>query len=534
MSALTQSPAWLALSEHAQAMAQTRIVDLNAGNAMRPADLTHECGALRLDFSRQRITADTLKLLCALARAQGFEAQREAMWRGDAVNQTEGRAALHVALRVTNGDDPSIGTPEQRQQARAHLPRLREIAHSLRQGGWKGATGKALQAVVHIGIGGSDLGPRMVVRALEGAATTSAIREVRFVANVDPADLQRQLRGLTPETTLFIIASKTFTTTETLMNAQAARAWLRAGGIDNVAPHFTAISNNVAAAVAFGIASQNVLPLPDWVGGRYSLWSAIGLPIAIACGVAQFEALLAGAHEVDLHFRHTPLEQNAPALLGLIGVWNGNFLGATSHAVLAYADALELFVNHLQQLEMESTGKRVNRAGEALDYQTCPVIWGGVGSNTQHSFHQLLHQGTKAVPVDFIVSLRAAAHHNPLAQRQLVANAFAQAAALGTGRASADDTLGAHRAYPGDRPSTTISCATVDARALGALIALYEHKVFTQSVVWGINPFDQFGVELGKVLAQEVDTALGGASSVALDPSTAALIAHWQQAQRAA
>ena len=523
MSALTQSPEWLALEAYSRAFTG------GARTAQDVAALTHECGALRLDFSRQRIGTDTLRLLCDLARAQGFDEHRAALWRGDAVNVTENRAAMHVALRAV--DDQTVGTSEQRKQAFAHSSRLREIAQSLRDGSWKGATGKAFQAVVHIGIGGSDLGPRMVVRALAGLASDSAIREVRFVANVDPADLQRQLRCLDPATTLFIIASKTFTTIETLMNATAARAWLHASGVVEVSAHFVAVSNNVADAGAFGIAPENVLPLPDWVGGRYSLWSAIGLPIAIACGVAQFDALLAGAHEVDTHFRTMPVERNAPALLGLLGVWNNNFLGYATHAVLAYADALELLVHHLQQLEMESNGKRVNRTGEKLDYNTCPVIWGGVGSNTQHSFHQLLHQGTQVVPADFIVPLHAAQGHDSVAHRQLVANAFAQAAALATGQSATHDRLGEHRAYPGKRPSTTITCHRLDARALGALVALYEHKVFTQSVVWGINAFDQFGVELGKGLAQHIDAALAGEAADTLDATTAAQVALWRTAR---
>ena len=533
-------PEIAALCGHAARLGDTSIADLIAA---RPTPLALPCGPLWIDFSRQRIDASTIAALAALARKRNFDTARRTLLDGGIANVTEARPACHVALR-NDLRAPRFGTSTMQAEVAATLKRMESITQALRSSTWRGASGEAITHVVHIGIGGSDLGPRMVCRALQGntAGPSSGERdlEIRFVANVDPADLARQLTGLKPATTVFILASKTFKTAETLANGQAARAWLEADmAAASLTPHFIAISNNVADAVQFGVPAEHVLPMPEWVGGRYSLWSAIGLPIALGFGWESFTQLLAGARAVDTHFADTPLIENAAWLMGALATWNTTFLNRLSHVTLAYADALELFVNHLQQLDMESLGKSVQRDGAPVNVASGAIEWGGVGSNTQHSFHQLLHQGTAAFTADFIVPLKPAVNANAAAHAQhriLVANAFAQSAALMHG-AQPDATstpLAAHRAMPGNRASTMILCERINAESIGALVALYEHKVFTQSVLLNINAFDQFGVELGKVLAEDVLSSMQGGDAQAipasLDATTRALIARAQRA----
>jgi len=460
----TECKAWSDLGHHAESWRDVRLRDLLAGDASRRSQLSASAPGVRYDYSRQRVGGLTLRLLSRLAGERGFAEWREALLTGQPVNSTEGRAAWHTALR--SGSHPEVLSV---------LERMRAITAKIRSEG-------RFKRVVNLGTGGSDLGPRLLVDALASGKEAGPL-DVRFAANVDPHDLARALEGAQPESTLFIVVSKTFTTQETMANAMAAKAW--------GAKHFVAVSSNVEEARKLG--ASEVLPMWDWVGGRFSVWSAVGLAAACAIGFDQFEEFLAGGREIDVHFQNAELEKNVPALMGLIGLWNGNFLGASSHVVLPYSNALRLLPMYLQQLEMESNGKRVDREGRALDYATCPVVWGVEGTVSQHSFHQLLHQGTQVVPADFIeLGL----------QKELSANCFAQADALALG--TSDTTLPPHRQYPGNRPSSILSLEGVSARNLGRLIALYEHKVFTQGVLWNINSFDQWGVELGKELAKKI------------------------------
>jgi len=489
MTSLTQTTAWRALQSHAAEISTVRLGQLLAEPA-REVRCTVRGAGLTFDWSRQKAGHETLALLARLAQQQDWTGWRSKLFAGDPVNVTEGRAAWHVALRRA-GHAP--------EEVRSSLAAAHGIAEGLRGGNHKGATGKAIAHVVHIGIGGSDLGPRMALDALD-EFRDSALR-FDFVANVDPADLGRVLARCDPERTLFVVASKTFTTQETLLNAAAARHWLLAGLPAGSTPgaHFLASTANVEAAVAFGILPANVLPTWDWVGGRYSIWSSVGVTLMLAIGPGRFDEFLAGAAEADAHFLSAPLEKNIPALMALLGLWNINFHGARTHAVLPYAHALAQFPAYLQQLEMESNGKSVNRAGEPLDYATAPVVWGSAGTVGQHSFHQLLHQGTAAVPVDFIVVQEG--RYDQDRHAILTANAYAQAQALALGRH--DAALAPYRRYPGERPSSVIGLERVDPRNLGRLIALYEHKVFVQGVLWDINSFDQWGVEYGKQLAAQ-------------------------------
>ncbi len=462
----TQCPAWAKLAQHAESWRAVHLRELFAGDAARGRQFAAEAPGVRLDYSRQRLGAMTLRLLAHLAAERGFAEWREALLAGSAINSTENRAAWHTALRA--GDSAPAEVKET-------LAKMRSLVEKLRGE-------RKYRRIVNLGTGGSDLGPRLLADAL-GDGTL----DVRFAANVDPRDLQRALEGAEPAGTLFVIASKTFTTQETMSNADAARRW---GG-----KAFIAITSNLEAAKAFG--ADQVLPMWDWVGGRFSVWSAVGLAAACAIGWKAFESFLSGAHDVDKHFAEAPLEKNVPALMGLIGVWNTNFLGAATHAIVPYSNALRLLPGFLQQLEMESNGKRVDREGHALDYATAPVVWGAEGTVSQHSFHQLLHQGTQVVPADFIeLNL----------EKHLTANLLAQADALAFG--TGDASLPPHRRYPGNRPSSLLLAEKLDARNLGRLIALYEHKVFTQGVIWNINSFDQWGVELGKELAKK--TLTGG------------------------
>ena len=458
----TDCPAWAKLAAHAEGWKEARLADLFAGDAQRAAQFIARAPGLELDYSRQRCGALTVRLLTQLAAERGLAGWRRALYAGEPLNATENRAARHTALRARDA------APAEVKQA---LARMRALAAGL--GG--------VRRIVHLGTGGSDLGPRLVLDALREQARL----EVRFAANIDPLDLARALEGAEPSSTLVLAVSKTFSTQETLANARAAKAWLGGKG------RLVAVTANEAAARAFG--AQEVLPMWDWVGGRYSVWSATGFSALAALGAEAFDEFLAGANDLDRHFSEAPLEQNLPVLLALLGVWNVNFLGAATHCVLPYAHALRLLPAYLQQLEMESNGKRVDREGRALEYATAPVVWGAEGTPSQHSFHQLLHQGTQMVPADFVVAGASAA---------LEANAEAQSRALAFG--TADAALPAHRRAPGNRPSSTLRLGKLDARHLGRLLAAYEHKTFVQGVVWNINSFDQWGVELGKRLADDI------------------------------
>jgi glucose-6-phosphate isomerase len=459
-----QCPAWAKLAQHAESWRGVHIRELFATDRARGRQLVADAPGMRYDYSRQRLGAMTVRLLAHLAAERGFAEWREALLAGSEVNSTEKRPAWHTALR--SGEN----APHEVKEA---LSRMRELSDNLR-------TRKPFRRIVNLGTGGSDLGPRLVADAL-GDGTL----DVRFAANVDPRDLARALEGADPASTLLVVVSKTFTTQETLSNAAAAKRW--------GARNFLAITANTAAAKAFG--ATEILPMWDWVGGRFSVWSAAGFAGACAIGFDSFEQFLSGAGEVDRHFAEAPLEKNVPALMALIGVWNANFLGTPAHAVLPYSNALRLLPAYLQQLEMESNGKRVDREGRVVDYATAPVLWGGEGTVSQHSFHQLLHQGTHTVPADFI---------DFGLEENLSAHARAQADALAYG--TDDPTLPPHKQYPGNRPSSILYFDGVNPRNLGRLIALYEHKVFAQGVVWNINSFDQWGVELGKELARKILT----------------------------
>jgi glucose-6-phosphate isomerase len=491
----TACRAWSALSAHAQAA--PRIADLRASDASRAARCCADADGVRLDYSRQRVDARTLRLLGELAQERDLAAWRDALFSAAPVNSTENRAAWHTALRAGSAAPDEV---------KANLSRARGVAQRLRDGEWRGATGRTIRRIVNLGTGGSDLGPRLLVDALaspvdyEPAAPRDGGLEFAFAANVDPLDLERALAGANPETTLFVVVSKTFTTQETMENARAARARLARALPQGAAleRHFIAATGNEAAARAFGVAEA--LVIPDWVGGRYSVWSSAGFSALAALGPERFDEFLAGGAEIDAHFRTAPLERNLPALMALLGIWNVNFLGAATHAVLPYSNALRLLPGYLQQLEMESNGKSVDREGRSIDYATAPVVWGAEGTVGQHSFHQLLHQGTQTVPADFIVFGEAPGDSGRRAI--LAAHATAQAEALAAGRD--DPLLPAHRRHPGNRPSSTLTFERLDARNLGRLIALYEHKVFVQGVIWNINSFDQWGVEFGKQLAAEI------------------------------
>ena len=508
------SPAWQALLAHRSALDATRIDSLFAQDPGRGPALTFRCAGLALDLSKQRLTAETLRLLFALARERDVAGARERLFTGAKVNFTEGRPALHTALRgeehVRVGDDDVLPEIERCRE------RMRTLVTAVRDGSWRGATGETITHVLAIGIGGSYLGPKLAVEAL---APTHPGPAVRFLANVDPAAADDALAGLDPACTLVVIASKTFTTEETMVNARRARAWL-AGKLGDaaVAKHVVAATANVKAAAEFGIPEGNVFPFADWVGGRYSVWSSVGLPIALALGMPAFERFLAGAHAVDLEFRSSPPERNAPLLFALAGIWNRNFLGIPVHVVLPYAQRLASLPGYLQQLEMESNGKGVCVDGAPVVASTCPALFGEAGTLGQHAFHQWLHQGTDPVSTDFVVVAKAMGSDAD-AHRLLLAHAAAQSEALMTGRATGNP----HRNCPGDRPNTTIVLPELNPASLGALIALYEHKVFVQGVIWGINSFDQYGVELGKEIAGTVARALRG-NVGDLHPSTSHLL----------
>jgi len=518
MSKLTLSPAWQALTAQQLRIAHLSLRELFAADATRVQRCCLEFGEILLDYSKHRIDAETLRLLLALAEQAQVPAWIRRMFAGEPINNTEDRAVLHVALRSDRATFPE--GRDVMPAVRAARERMRRFVDEAHRGALTGATGRRITDIVNIGIGGSDLGPRMLVRALR-RFHQGGLR-LRFVANVDPADLDATLAGLAPEATLFIVASKTFTTAETLDNATRARAWLEGalGRSADLSRHFAAATANEAGAAAMGIAPERMFPLWDWVGGRYSVWSPAGLALALAIGMDSFEELLEGARAMDAHFHTAPLERNLPAVLALIEVWYVNFFGAQSHAVLPYSEDLRDFPAYLQQLGMESNGKRVDRDGTEVDYATAPVIWGAAGTASQHSFHQLLHQGTPLVPVDFIVFKEAGG--DPPAHAALVANALAQSAALAFGNPAPGAP---HKALPGNRPSNLLLLKRLTPHALGQLIALYEHKVFVEGIVWNLNSFDQWGVEFGKQLARTVlPRLLEGGDAGDLDPSTQALL----------
>ncbi len=539
---VTRSSAWQWLAAHAASMAGMHMRELFAREPDRHPRLTIDTGDVFLDYSKNRVVDETLDLLREFARQAGLPQAIEALFRGDRINVTENRPALHCALRRTGGPPLLVdGTDVGVAVAGVHA-RMREAVAGLESGRHRGATGARFTDVVLIGIGGSYLGPLLACRALEHRRR-SALR-LHFVANLDAWDLATVVAPLTAATTLFIVASKSFTTQETFTNAASARRWLEDGlpaGAD-AGLHFWALTANPAAALRFGIAPGRTLEFWEWVGGRYSLWSAIGLPLAILLGMEGYEALLAGAERMDRHFRETPFEDNAPVTLGLLSIWYTNFLGAHSHAVVPYDQRLALLPEYLQQLDMESNGKRVTLSGEPVGCATAPVLWGGVGTNSQHAFFQLLHQGTRLVPVDFVAvldpELKRPPHHD-----LLLANCFAQSRALMWGRTAAEaraeleaaGTVPAevarllpHRVFPGNVPSNTLLLPRLDAGGLGALIALYEHRTYVQGALWNINPFDQWGVELGKQMAKTIERDLEDGAAGDYDSSTAGLLARYR------
>ena len=531
---LNSLPAWNSLQTHYGQIRDARLRDWfapeNDPAPTRAERFTLAGGGLAADFSKNRITDETRNLLVQLAREAQVEKRRDAMFAGDTVNPTEGRAVLHTALRASNPTAPFYG------KIQAERAKMAAFADKVRSGEWTGYTGKRIRHVVNIGIGGSDLGPKMVVHALHHLATPDI--STHFVSNVDGADLYRVLQQIDPEETLAIIVSKTFTTLETMTNANSLRDWFLEKGCPtgDLAKHFVGVSANPAEVVKFGIAQENVFEMWDWVGGRYSLWSAVGLSIMIAIGPKQFDELLAGANEMDEHFRSAPLERNLPVLMGMIGIWYRNFFGSQSYLVAPYSEALHYLPSYLQQLEMESNGKQACLDGSFVTYDTSAVTWGEPGTNGQHAFFQMLHQGPTIVPIDFIAVLtpeHPLVSHHP----KLLANCFAQSEALMLGRTreEAEKVAGPnkpelvpHIMFPGNRPTTTLLVDALTARSLGALIALYEHKVLVQGTVWNINSFDQWGVELGKILGKVVEADLTAASADEKkhDSSTSALIAR--------
>ncbi|MEU1040366.1 glucose-6-phosphate isomerase [Streptomyces sp. NPDC005907] len=538
---LTHRPQWTALEDHrAQELLHPQLRELFAADPGRADRYTVRVGDLLIDYSKHLITDETLALLQELAAATGVFGLRDAMFRGERINVTEDRAVLHTALRAPRDAVVEVDGENVVPAVHGVLDRMCAFADQVRSGEWTGHTGKRIRNVVNIGIGGSDLGPAMAYEALR--AFTDRDLTVRFVSNVDGADLHEAIRDLDPAETLFVIASKTFTTIETITNATSARTWLLAG-LDGeekaVARHFVALSTNGEKVAGFGIDTANMFEFWDWVGGRYSYDSAIGLSLMIAIGPDRFREMLDGFRLVDEHFRTAPAESNAPLLLGLLGIWYGNFFDAQSHAVLPYSHYLSRFTAYLQQLDMESNGKSVDREGRPVDWQTGPVVWGTPGTNGQHAYYQLIHQGTKLIPADLIGFVNPVGELSDELKAQhdlLMANLFAQGQALAFGRTSEEvraegvpEEQVPHRTFRGNHPTTTILARELTPSVLGQLIALYEHKVFVQGAVWNIDSFDQWGVELGKVLAKRVEPALTeGADVPGLDPSTAALVAAYR------
>jgi glucose-6-phosphate isomerase len=538
----TTRRAWQALAAHYEHVRELHLRQLFTADPRRGERLTAEAVGLYLDYSKNRITDETLRLLLQLAQECGLRSRIDAMFRGDKINITEDRAVLHVALRAPRGTSLVVDGENVVPQVHAVLDKMADFCHRVRSGAWQGHTGKRIRNVINIGIGGSDLGPVMAYEALKYYSDRAMT--FRFVSNVDGSDFAEAVHDLDPAETLFIAASKTFTTLETMTNAQSARAWVLAGlGGEEaaVARHFVAVSTNAAAVAKFGIDTANMFEFWDWVGGRYSMTSAIGLSTMLALGSEHFHAMLDGFHQMDEHFRTAPFERNLPVLLGLLGVWYTDFCGAQTVAVLPYEQYLKRFPAYLQQLTMESNGKHVRLDGSAVDYQTGPVYWGEPGTNGQHSFYQLIHQGTWLIPCDFIAFCQTL---NPLGQHHdiLLANVFAQAEALAFGKTPEEvkaegtpEWLVPHRVFEGNRPSNTLLAERLTPATLGTLVALYEHCVFTQSVIWHIDAFDQWGVELGKVLAQRIIPELDSTAEPTLghDSSTNNLIRRYRQCKEA-
>jgi len=553
---ISSSPAWTALSSHHNSIKSTHMRELFQRDPARFTSMTQtfrlaDGNQILLDYSKNRVTPETLKLLFDLARQADVKSFAQRMFQGDKINITEGRAVLHTALRNRASTPVLADGKDVMPDVNAVLDHMKQFTAAVRSGTWRGYSGKPITDIINIGIGGSDLGPVMACEALKHAAKRDL--KMHFVSNIDGTHIAECLRQLNPETALFIIASKTFTTQETLCNAHTAREWFlsQAKDASAVAKHFVALSTNAKEVSAFGIDTKNMFGFWDWVGGRYSLWSAIGLPIALSVGFDQFEELLTGAHEMDNHFLNTPPEQNLPIILALLGIWYNNFFDSQSHAILPYDQYLSRFAAYFQQGDMESNGKFVDRNSQRVDYSTGPVIWGEPGTNGQHAFYQLIHQGTKLIPCDFIAPARslnpvgneALGQHHPI----LLSNFFAQTEALAFGKttdqvraelvksgtsADALERLLPHKVFEGNRPTNSIMVTQITPRVLGSLIAMYEHKIFTQGVIWNINSFDQWGVELGKQLAKAILPELPGDTKVtAHDSSTNGLIA-WYKANR--
>lgn len=543
MSALTHAPTWKALESHYGAMKNVHMRELFAQDARRFDKYTLEAEGVFLDYSKNIIDDTTMKRLFDLARARSLPAWIERMFQGEKINTTEQRAVLHIALRNRSSKPVMVDGQDVMPAVNAVLRQMRRFSENVRSGKWRGYSGKAITDVVNIGIGGSDLGPVMVTEALKPYSKPGL--NVHFVSNVDGTHIAEALKTINPETTLFIVASKTFTTQETLVNAEAAKAWLlRACGDQSaVAKHFVAVSTNAKEVARFGIDTENMFQFWDWVGGRYSLWGAIGLSIATYIGMENFEELLAGAHAMDQHFRSAPFEKNMPVILAVLGIWYNNFFDAQTHAILPYDQYLHRFAAYLQQADMESNGKHITRDGETVDYSTGPVIWGEPGTNGQHAFYQLIHQGTKLIPADFLAPLVS---HNPVGEQHaiLLSNFFAQTEALMRGKTADEaraelqaqglsgealEKLLPHKLFAGNKPTNSIMFKQLTPRVLGTLIALYEHKIFAQGTIWGINSFDQWGVELGKQLAKAILPQLGGTAPVTShDASTNGLINYYK------
>jgi glucose-6-phosphate isomerase len=544
MSTLTQSSAWKALDQHQLKIASQQMREMFASDPHRFDKFSVRWNDFLLDYSKNRISERTMSLLFDLAREAKLKVRTEQMFAGEKINSTEHRSVLHIALRNRSNTPIMVDGADVMPGVNKVLIHIRDFSEQIRSGVWKGYTGLPITDIVNIGIGGSDLGPVMVTEALKHYSHPKL--SVHFVSNVDGTHIAETVKRLNAESTLFIIASKTFTTQETIVNAESAKRWFLDHAKDPaaVAKHFVAVSTNAKAVAAFGIDTKNMFEFWDWVGGRYSLWSAIGLPIALSLGMENFEELLLGAHEMDQHFRTAPFEQNLPVILGLLGIWYNNFFRAESHAIIPYDQYLHRFPAYLQQGDMESNGKGVTRNGLRVDYSTGPVIWGEPGTNGQHAFFQLLHQGTKLIPVDFVAPAQS---HNPIGEHHaiLLSNFFAQTEALMKGKteteARADlekagmngpelQQLLPHKVFPGNRPTNTLLFKKLTPRTLGSLVALYEHKIFVQGVVWDVNSFDQWGVELGKQLAKAILPELADDSPVtAHDSSTNGLIGYYKK-----
>jgi len=547
MAEVDQSSAWKALERHWEDISGVHMRELFARDPRRAPEMSVDACGIHLDYSKNRITRETLSLLMSLANAAGVPEWRRRMFEGEKINNTEGRAVLHIALRNRSGMPIGVDGCDVMPEVNEVLAQIEAFSESVRNGEWRGHTGKPISDVVNIGIGGSNLGPLMVCAAL-GHYQSSDLR-VHFVSNVDGTHMAETLKRLEPETTLFIVSSKTFTTQETLANAHAARRWALERLHDEraIARHFVAVSTNTEEVRAFGIDPENMFRFWDWVGGRYSLWSAIGLPIALAVGMTNFYELLEGAHEMDRHFLEAPLEANLPVILAMLGVWYVDFVGAKSHAILPYDHYLRFLPAYLQQADMESNGKRVTRDGTVVGYSTGPVVWGAAGTDGQHAFYQLIHQGTELVPCDFIAPVHS---HNELGDQhpKLLANFLAQTEALMLGRTAEEvqaemqeagyapariAELLPHRVFPGNKPTNSLLVDRLTPRRLGALVALYEHRIFVQGVIWRVNSFDQWGVELGKQLASVILPELeAGEVQAEHDGSTTALLSYITERRR--